>query len=56
MKLIMVYHLALNKYNKAWYRNDGERFTSYLQDVKQGKSKINASVIFFPHDIIKGCS
>ena len=44
--------VALNKYNKAWYRNDGERFTSYLQDVKQGKSKINASVIF-PHDIIK---
>ena len=44
--------VALNKYNKAWYRNDEERFTQYIEDVKSGKSKINASVIF-PHDIIK---
>lgn len=44
--------VAINKYNKAWYRNDEERFEKYLEDVKSGKSKINASVIF-PHDIIK---
>ena len=44
--------VAMNKYNKAWYRNDKERFEKYLEDVKSGKSKINASVIF-PHDIIK---
>ena len=44
--------VALNKYNKAWYRNDKERFEQYIEDVKNGKSKINASAIF-PHDIIK---
>lgn len=44
--------VAMNKYNKAWYRNDKERFEQYLEDVKAGKSKINASAIF-PHDIIK---
>ena len=43
--------VAMNKYNKAWYRNDKERFEKYLEDVKSGKSKINASAIF-PHDII----
>lgn len=44
--------VAMNKYNKAWYRHDQERFEKYLEDVKSGKSKINASAIF-PHDIIK---
>ena len=44
--------VAMNKYNKAWYRNDQERFTQYIEDVKSGKEKINASAIF-PHDIIK---
>lgn len=44
--------VAINKYRQAWYRNDQERFEKYLEDVKSGKSKINASVIF-PHDIVK---
>lgn len=44
--------VAMNKYNKAWYRNDSERFEKYIENVKQGKSKINASAIF-PHDILK---
>ena len=44
--------VAMNKYNKAWYRNDEQRFTKYIEDVKSGKSKINAAAIF-PHDIIK---
>lgn len=44
--------VAMNKYNKAWYRNDAIRFEKYLADVREGKSKINASAIF-PHDIIK---
>lgn len=44
--------VAMNKYNKAWYRHDEQRFNEYLEDVKTGKSKINASVIF-PHDIVK---
>lgn len=44
--------VAMNKYNKAWYRNDETRFKQYLEDVKKGDKKINASAIF-PHDIIK---
>lgn len=44
--------VAINKYNKAWYRNDKQRFESYIEQVKAGKSKMNASAIF-PHDIIK---
>ena len=44
--------VAMHKYNKAWYRNDYERFVKYITSVKEGKSKINASAIF-PHDIIK---
>lgn len=44
--------VAMNKYNKAWYRHDATRFEKYLEDVKAGKSKMNASAIF-PHDIIK---
>lgn len=43
--------VAMNKYRKAWYRNDQERFEQYLEDVKSGKSKMNASAIF-PHDIL----
>lgn len=44
--------VAMHKYNKAWYRHDEQGFRKYIEDVKNGKSKINASAIF-PHDIIK---
>jgi hypothetical protein len=44
--------VAMNKYNKAWYRNDEERFKAYIESVNKGEKKINASAIF-PHDIIK---
>ena len=43
--------VAMHKYNKAWYRNDKDRFEQYLESVKKGESKINAGAIF-PHDII----
>lgn len=44
--------VALHKYNKAWYKHDKQGFKKYIEDVKNGKAKINASAIF-PHDIIK---
>ena len=44
--------IAMHKYNKAWYRNDEERFKQYLNAVEKGEAKINAGAIF-PHDIIK---
>ena len=44
--------VAMHKYNKAWYRNDEERFKQYLNAVEKGEAKINAGAIF-PYDIIK---
>lgn len=44
--------VAMNKYNKAWYRRGGEKFANYLESLKKGETKINAKAIF-PHEIIK---
>lgn len=43
---------AFSKYQRAFWKNDPERFESFLNDVKEGKTSINASAIF-PHDVIK---
>lgn len=39
------------KYNNAFLRNDEERRRAYLESLKKGETKINASTLF-PHDII----
>lgn len=44
--------VAFNKYRKAFGKRDEARFTAFLESVKKGESKINASAIF-PHDIYK---
>ena len=38
-------------YNGAFLRNDEERRRAYLESLKKGEAKINASVLF-PHDIV----
>ena len=43
---------AFAKYRNAFRRKDEKRFESFLEDVKSGDEKINASAIF-PNDIIK---
>lgn len=43
---------AFAKYRMAFHRNDPTRFESFLNEVKEGKSKINAGAIF-PNDVIK---
>lgn len=43
---------AINKYRKAFYRNDQERFDSFINKVKRGEEKINAKAIF-PYDIYR---
>lgn len=45
---------AMFKYRKAFFRNDGERFTEYLNAVNSGKAKLNASALF-PYEIIRKC-
>lgn len=36
--------LAMSKYRTAFHNHDGERFQTYLIDVKEGRAKINAGV------------
>ena len=43
---------AFAKYRKAFDNRDTARFNEFLEDVKDGKEKINAGAIF-PHDIIR---
>lgn len=39
------------KYSNAFMRNDEERRKAYLESLKRGEAKINASVLF-PHDVV----
>jgi len=43
---------AMNNYHGAFKKNDDERFTKYLEDVKNGKAKINASTLY-PYDLVE---
>ena len=43
--------VAMNRYKNLFQRKDGDRFNTYIQDVLDGKSKINSSVLF-PNDIL----
>ena len=40
------------KYKKAFANKDEVRYSKYLEDVKEGKEKINASVLF-PYEIVR---
>jgi hypothetical protein len=42
--------VAMNKYRKAFFKNDETRFQLFIEDVHAGKAKINASVLF-PHQL-----
>lgn len=44
--------LAMSKYQKAFCRQDSNRFLNYLEEIKSGKSKINSSTLY-PYDICK---
>lgn len=38
--------VAFHKYIKAWKRNDESRFTTFITDVKEGKTTLNAQALF----------
>jgi hypothetical protein len=42
--------VAMNKHRNAFFNRDGVRYGEYIADVKAGKQKINASVLF-PHQL-----
>ncbi|PON51906.1 hypothetical protein PanWU01x14_213190 [Parasponia andersonii] len=44
--------VAMRFYKDKFLKHDGERFGKYLEDVKQGKSKIAAGALL-PHEIIE---
>jgi len=39
-------------YKDAFLRNDTERYSKYIEDVKSGKTKINAATLY-PYDIVQ---
>ena len=45
---------AMMKYRRCFFRNDEERYTSYLDEVESGKKKINVSTLN-PVDIVRQC-
>lgn len=40
------------RYRKAFSRQDAERYVAYLESVKKGEAKINASTLY-PYDLVK---
>ena len=42
--------VAMNKYRKAFYKNDESRFKMFIDAVVKGEKKINASALF-PYDL-----
>ena len=44
--------VAMARYNKAFYRNDEDRFKVFKEGLKTGKTKVHASVLF-PHDCVR---
>lgn len=43
---------AMMNYRKAFARHDNERFNEYMNDVENGKEKINSSTLY-PYDIVE---
>ena len=43
---------AMFKYRDAFIRNDGERYTEYLNKVNNGEAKLNAGRLY-PYDIVR---
>ncbi|XP_074348459.1 uncharacterized protein LOC141687172 [Apium graveolens] len=46
--------VAMKNYTDIFMSNDKDRFSKYLDDVKEGKKKIAAGSLL-PHDIIRSC-
>jgi hypothetical protein len=44
--------LAMSRYTKAFGRNDGERFSQFIESLKKGDVKVNAGALY-PYDITK---
>jgi len=47
--------LAAARYQKAFAKNDGERYSLYIDRLQKGKEKINAGAVY-PYDVTKSLS
>ncbi len=45
---------ALFKYRAAFWRNDSERYSDYLDAAQKGEAKMNTSSLY-PYDIVRAC-
>jgi hypothetical protein len=52
IKYASIPSLAHSRYMKAFWRNDAERYGAYVESLKKGETKINASAVY-PYDITK---
>lgn len=43
---------AMTRYNEAFLKHDPEGYGKYLEDVKNGKQKVNGSVLY-PYDLVR---
>ena len=43
---------AMARYNQAFNKHDEERFSKYIEDLNNGKTKVNASTLY-PYDLVK---
>lgn len=44
--------LAMSRYTKAFGRNDGERFSEFIESLKSGEATVNAGALY-PYDVTK---
>jgi len=54
IKYSTVPSVAMNRYRKAFLKQDESRFNAFILDVKEGRDKISAGAIF-PHEIAVKC-
>ncbi len=45
--------VAMSRYTKAFWKHSPEKMKEYIEAVKSGEKKVNASVVF-PHDVLRG--
>ena len=44
--------VAASRYQKSFYKNDEIRYEKYVQDLVDGKTKVNAGALY-PYDVVK---
>ena len=43
---------AISRYSQAFLKHDNERYSKYIEDLNDGKTKVNASTLY-PYDLVR---